>query len=314
MSHILNRHIDNYIIVALILKITIQSVKIFTEGAKVDSQKKQKSLNKIIILLAVLLTISVAGLIGISIYKTNIEQENSAVTVYDNIISDEEYNAAEDKSAENNNTENKTEPAVTDTPRKNTQSNVTPPVSRITPDNSGNAATLKLHKFSSDANTPFEAANMFPGDIIAKNYCVQVTHEKDVTVHFTAHVREGYEKLAEVLKCKIVLRNTGATIYEGLMRDVPADIGYTIGTSHWNTSELYYEITARLDTSVGNDYQNKMLVADFEWWIEAEDQPNLSVPDTGDSTNTLLWAGAFGAAGVILFVLIIVKKKEETDE
>ena len=34
------------------------------------------------------------------------------------------------------------------------------------------------------------------------------------------------------------------------------------------TQEVDYEITAWLDTSVGNEYQDQELIADFHWWLE----------------------------------------------
>ena len=40
---------------------------------------------------------------------------------------------------------------------------------------------------------------MFPGDAETKHFRVQVSYHDQVTVHFRATVRPGYEKLAEVM-------------------------------------------------------------------------------------------------------------------
>lgn len=60
---------------------------------------------------------------------------------------------------------------------------------------------------------------MFPGDAETQNDCVQVDHKGDVTVHFRAEVRPGYEKLAEVLKLRVSVG--GSVLYDGLMAETP---------------------------------------------------------------------------------------------
>lgn len=83
------------------------------------------------------------------------------------------------------------------------------------------AEVVKIYKNHPDDNSPFNIENMFPGDSEIRYYCVRVSHKDSITVFFNADVRSGYEKLAEVLKCKVELLTTGETLYEGLMRDMP---------------------------------------------------------------------------------------------
>ena len=79
------------------------------------------------------------------------------------------------------------------------------------------------------------------------------------------------------------------------------------------TDELYYEITAYLDTSVGNDYQNKDLIADFKWWVEETGNLDDS-PQTGDTSNILLWAVlAAGSLGMIIILLVTRRRKEDEE-
>ena len=79
------------------------------------------------------------------------------------------------------------------------------------------------------------------------------------------------------------------------------------------TDELYYEITAYLDTSVGNDYQNKDLIADFSWWVEETE--NLDSPQTGDLFKLYLWL-CIASGSLLLLILLWRKRKKEdaTDE
>ena len=129
---------------------------------------------------------------------------------------------------------------------------------------------LEIYRGNADVNQPFAVSNMFPGDVIPKDYQVKVTHRGPVVVHFRAAVRPGYEKLAEVLKVKVQIE--GQDRYDGLMRDMPESLDCTTpNTAKAETTELDYRLTVYLDTSVGNEYQARELVADFEWWVETEE-------------------------------------------
>lgn len=140
-------------------------------------------------------------------------------------------------------------------------------------------AKLSLNSRNDSENIPFVASNMFPGDMETGIYCVKVVYEDTVTVLFRVDIGENYEKLAEVLKCKIVLKNTGETLYDGLMKDTIKAIDYTLAKAESGEAELTYEISVYLNTGVGNEYQNKALKADFVWWIEETED----VAGTGES-------------------------------
>lgn len=171
-------------------------------------------------------------------------------------------------------------------------------------------ASLQLYNKQPEDNTPFRVTNMFPGDQETKNFRLQVSHHDKVTVHYHADIRPGYEKLAEVLKVRIVLQTTGEELYNGLMRDMPASLDHVLTASTQTTDELLYVVTAYLDTSVGNAYQNKDLIADFRWWIEGEEAKNLGpAPVTGDSWRVVLWS----AAAAAIVILIIVRRRRRAD-
>ena len=133
------------------------------------------------------------------------------------------------------------------------------------------AEVLYLYDRNPGDNTPFNVTNMFPGDIETKYFLVRVVHKGDIILRFHAEARPGYEKLAEVLKCRVVLPESGDILYDGLMRDMPESLNVDLQTDSEITSEAYYEITAYLETSVGNEYMQTELVADFTWWVEETD-------------------------------------------
>ncbi len=137
--------------------------------------------------------------------------------------------------------------------------------------------TMKLNTPDESGNTAFTVTNMFPGDAETKDFTVKVDHKEPVTLYYHADIRPGSEKLAEVMMVKIELPEKGVTLYDGLMRDMPSALEYQLAAGE---KEVIYRITAYLDTSVGNDYQYKSLIADFRWWYAEETEgPDPQNPD-----------------------------------
>ena len=149
---------------------------------------------------------------------------------------------------------------------------------------------------------------MFPGDSETKYFCVQVSYHDKVTVHYKAVVRPGYEKLAQVLQVRVKLLTTGETLYDGGIAAMPQSLTHKLASESSVTQELYYEITAYLDTSVGNAYQSQDLIADFKWWVE--ETGSLDNPETGDASRSMLWAVAGVCSGGLLLLLVLRKRKE----
>lgn len=146
---------------------------------------------------------------------------------------------------------------------------------------------ISIYKNHLADSEPFRAENLFPGDRESGKYLIRVSHKGAVTVHFHADIRDGYDKLAEVLQCKVVLANEHITLYDGLMRDMPASLDYRVSSAGTTTTELEYDIAVYLDTSVGNDYMNQELVADFRWWVETHGGGSTpSIPDVPDVPDT----------------------------
>ena len=154
---------------------------------------------------------------------------------------------------------------------------------------------------------------MFPGDSETKYFRVSISYKNTVTVHYHADVRAGYEKLAEVLNSKVTLLTTGEVLYDGLMRDMPKSITHKLNSAAGTTDEFCYKVTAYLDTSVGNEYQNKDLIADFRWWVEETD--NLEPPPfTGVSSGIVIFAVLAAVSAAVLIILILVRRRKEDDK
>ena len=279
-----------------------------------ENKKKTKI---VIIVLAVLLGLSLLALGGTLVYNKLAKSAPSTVTVPDNLITPDEDTGTDDTSASDESDLQTTDGSGTDTQDASDTSNAGAQDSvaaapAADAKEAKKAATIELYNKQPQENTPFKAGNMFPGDSETKYFRVRVSYHDKITVHYKATVRPGYEKLAEVLKVRVKLLSTGETMYEGLMRDMPESLTYNLASKETVTDELYYEITAYLDTSVGNEYQNKDLIADFKWWVE--ETGNLDSPQTGDTPGILLWSVlAAGSLGMIILLVVVRRRKEEEE-
>ena len=219
-----------------------------------------KIMTAVIIALSVLLLITTSALAFVLVYGNDFRHDSDMVT--DNVISPKEQSLSSEKALSL-----KTASSVGYTRYPMLAAWFFVPAAE--PDE-----TLELYKNHPDDNTPFDVRNMFPGDSVSKTYCVKISYRGTLTVHFNAAVRQGYEKLAEVLECSVYLRSEneteGTLLYSGLMKDMPESVDTTVSNGGRTTEKLYYDITVSLDTSVGNEYQRKMLIADFEWWADCE--------------------------------------------
>ncbi len=282
-------------------------------------EKKKNKMKVVIVVLSVLLAVSLISLAGTLIYNHFSGSQPASVTVPDNIITPETEEDAIPQTNENQNdgiestgereNTNSSKSSDNDTNKKSTVSQTVPTPS----DEKITATTLSLYKRHPDDNTPFKVENMFPGDRERKYYSVRISHKGDVTLRFHADIRPGYEKLAEVLKCRIVLPDNGEVLYDGLMRDMPDSVNQSLRTGSATTSEVYYKITVYLDISVGNEYIDKTLIADFRWWVE---EPGEMIPAaTGDPFHSGMW---LCLASGSLFLLILLwrkcKREEVSDE
>lgn len=278
--------------------------------------EQKKKIKSIIIVLACLLGLSLLALGGTLIYNKIANTVSATVTVPDNLITPDEDTSNPDNSesqAPDSSESNSQAPNRSDTqaPRSSADASF----SAVTPTQNTTAevkkaATIELYNKQPEENTAFAVGNMFPGDSETKYFRVRVSYHDKITVHYKATVRPGYEKLAEVLKVRVNLLSTGETMYDGLMRDMPESLTHKLASQKTTTDELYYEITAYLDTSVGNDYQNKDLIADFKWWVE--ETGNLDDPTiTGDTSSIVLWAMLAACSGSMIILLLITRRRKE---
>ena len=278
--------------------------------------KQKKKIKIVIIILAILLGISLTALGGTLLYNRLASRPAATVTVPDNLITADEDTTKPDSSdsqAPDSSDTEKPDGSYTKTPDSSAAASFSAVPTQSTTAEVKKAATIELYNKQPEENTPFQVENMFPGDSETKYFRVRVSYHDKITVHYKATVRPGYEKLAEVLKVRVNLLSTGETMYDGLMRDMPESLTHKLASQKSTTDELYYEITAYLDTSVGNEYQNNDLIADFKWWVEETGNLDDS-PQTGDTSNILLWAVLAACSLSMMILLLVVRMRKEDEE
>lgn len=250
---------------------------------------------KIIKILSVLLVVSVIALAGVLIAGYLAPVQSTSVVVPDNIITSEEIRSSHFGSG---------------FVLRASAAEVSSTANRGAQD-----TTLSLHKYKIDDNVRFNAGNMFPGDRITQTYRVRVSHKDNVIVHFRVDVDPLFNGLKDVLKCRVQLEGS-EVVYDGLMKDMPASMDVALRTDRRTHRDVTYEITAYLDTSVGNAYMNESLLADFRWWVDGEYRPALiigSTPKTGDQFPLSMWAYV-GGGSLLLLILLLAKRRKEDEE
>lgn len=260
-----------------------------------------------ILVLGILLALSLLALVGLQIHWYLTPPPSGSVEVPDNVIGSTTLPAETTQPTET------AAPTETTAPEEGTApADPTDPTAPTTVEVPKVGTTISLHNRNPGDNEPFAVQNMMPGDAETKTFCIRVSYQDTVTVRFIAEVREGYEKLAEVMMCRVYLINTDEILYDGLMKDMPSTVAHKLTSVEAVDEDLYYEITAYLDTSVGNEYMRQKLIADFRWYVR--DEENLRPPQTGDDFNIGLWAGMAVCSALLLILLLVVKRRKKEDE
>lgn len=264
------------------------------------ANKDEKSKIKVlIIVLSILLTVSVAALVVINVRNAEFKNEPAVAKVTDNIITPQSENG------DNDITTNGEDIATYETDNSSTVGGN----SANSGDTANDATKLSLYDRQPGVNTPFKAMNLYPGDSVVKNFAINVSHKSDVTVKYHADIKYGGGALGDVLMIRIKVGDNDV-IYDGPIGKMPKALETTVSGS--GVHELDYEMTAYLCTSVGNEYQNLGLCADFRWWVDEADDLGPS-PNTGIIENMLVLVVLAAAVGICIFMILLYRRKGENE-
>lgn len=276
--------------------------------------QKQKRLKIAAIVLAVLLTVSAGGLASRYIYLYFFAPTQSTVTVPDNLIcekpelpSGEKLGAWErEKEAAQIDESEAAEAAGSAGLQKEAEggsSTLTMP----------KAAKLELYAGKPEINREFDVRNMLPGDVETRYFCVRAYHSTDIDVFFQANIAGQTKALGEVLHIKVTQMETGEVLCDAPFSEIDGkEFAVEVAANTRGETTVYYQIDLSLDTSVGNEYQELMLKADFKWYVK--DEGRLDSPQTGDAADLVLWFAAAISLLLILLLLFTRHGKEERYE
>lgn len=270
-----------------------------------------KQAKSIITVLAILLAVSVMALGAVIVVKNGSLQKGLAV-IRDNFIKngDEPEETAEaDKDSLNRNLAVLPLSASVGANLSALRlSNPETPKPTVDP-----VVILSLYNLSPEENVPFHVENIFPGDVYEKDFRVAVYHRDTVTLRFHADVRPGYEFLGDVLYIRIDLPENEGVIYDGPFNSMPSEVHHVMATTEEIYEDVHYHITVYIDTSVGNEYQEKDLIADFRWWVEEDLEP---IPPQTGGWNIALYVGIglIVVAVAALIIIPIVRKRGKDDD
>lgn len=273
-----------------------------------QEQTKPKRLKIIIIILAILLVLSAGGLAARMIYLNFFAPTQATVTVPDNLIGEEPPSATDGTGTES------TSPAASDDagsgrPSENGTGS-TPAASRPAGMDKPSAAKLELYEGRPGDNQRFEEGNMFPGDSVTKYFCVKAYHDKDISLFFRADITEQMKALGNVLHIKVIHMDTGKVLCDAPFSEIDGqEFSELLKQNAQGETTAYYQIDVSLDTSVGNEYQAALLKADFNWYVK--DEGGLTPPQTGDTTNIVMWSVLALSSLLLMFLLLMKRRKED---
>ena len=130
-------------------------------------------------------------------------------------------------------------------------------------------------------------------------------------------VKTVNQALLDELKITAVAKDERVFINEQEVSDIVNEDGtwFYIGTLYSRKStEL--KLTLNVPIELGNDFQDVAGYVDWQFMVEEipipDDDPY--IPDTGDHTNTALYAALFGGCALALIAVILLKKKKNEKE
>ena len=280
------------------------------------SEKPNKMSNKartIITVLAVLLLCSIVALVFRVFYLNSSVDRDSTVIVPDNQIGKESETTPVPETASENSTAGAAFSSLAERTSSDGSYLLLDSPSSPVPSASGTAdeaaeegATIELYKSSPSDNEKFQAASMLPGDVETKYYTVKISHHSDVTVHFNAVVTEQEKAYANILHITVTHLDNGKILYNGTFAGLdPNGSSEVFAAADSTETVAHYRIDVSLPTNTGNEYQAAKLLADFKWYVKAEDAGALDKPATGDTAN-LVWPAAVMIGALLLLVIVLL--------
>lgn len=183
----------------------------------------------------------------------------------------------------------------------------------VTYDEGANKFIFKPGTDESPTNLFSNFQNVMPGDTLTEQITIKNNASKKVKIKVYLRSLGAQENTTEFLnQMKLTVEQKG----DSILFSAPAD--ETSNLTDWvylgtlqPGGKITLDVTLEVPKSMGNKFQNQVGYIDWEFHVE---EIPITVPQTGDNSNLVLYAGLSGISLLILIVLIWAatrKKKEQ---
>ena len=167
--------------------------------------------------------------------------------------------------------------------------------------------------------------NMMPGDTRTQTVTVKNNGKDGHTTKIYMKALGPSEEFNEVDKTKnqavlgqlnmsVVTRKDTKSLFSATADKTDGLTDWVLLGSLRKGGEVVLDVTVSVPVTMGNEFRN--VAGGIKWAFKVEEIPdpvpeNPLVPDTGDTTNTMLYGGIFAVSAAALVCLVVLKKKRE---
>ncbi len=179
----------------------------------------------------------------------------------------------------------------------------------------GNARKFVFAPGTKDSPTSLfeDFQGVMPGDSITEQIVIKNTSQNGSYIRLYLRALGAHEGSEEFLsQMKLTVKHNGnAKLFEAPANETAqlSDWVY-LGAMH-SGGKATLDVTLEVPITMGNDFQNQ--IGYFDWEFMAEEiprDPNLP-PQTGDTSNLLLYSGLMIAALAAIIVLLVLGRKKK---
>ena len=165
--------------------------------------------------------------------------------------------------------------------------------------------------------------DVMPGDSISQTITVRNDASNKVKVKIYVRSLGAHEDSVDFLS-QMHLRveksddNTMGYMFDAAAHETAQMTDWVLLGTLYSGGEVNLNVILDVPVEMGNDYQNQIGSLEWEFKVEQfEIEPtDPPAPPTGDDFQLWVWLGlmAVGVGGMLLFVLLLIRKKKETAE
>ena len=179
----------------------------------------------------------------------------------------------------------------------------------------GNARKFVFAPGTKDSPTSLfeDFQGVMPGDTITEQIEIKNTSQNGSYIKLYLRALGAHEGSEEFLsQMKLTVKNNGKTkLFEAPVNETAQLTDWVyLGNMH-SGGKAILDVTLEVPITMGNDFQNQ--IGFFDWEFKAEEiprDPSLP-PQTGDTSNLLLYSGIMIAALAAIIVLLVLGRKKK---